>query len=118
MKKLFFIVSILWFLSLETTAKDSYFRGFYHGQNVFVRNPYVNAEEGFCIESIYLNGKLVTEKPNVSAYEINMQHLEFDSRVVIRIVHREGCQPELTNPAVIEKDLKFTWLKIYVDEEQ
>lgn len=118
MKKYLFIIILTFNIAYPLVGKDSYFRGFFHGENVFVRNPYLGQDSGFCIEEIYLNGNLVTKTPEVSAYEIDMQHLEEDTRVVIRIVHKEACQPELTNPEVIEDDLKFSWLKVYVDENQ
>lgn len=114
---LLFIVSFI-MLSFSLSGKDSYFRGFFHGENVFVRNPYLGQELGFCIEEIYLNGQLVVTNPEVSAYEIDMQNLDQDERVVIRIVHHENCKPELANPEVIKEDLKFSWLKVYVDENQ
>jgi hypothetical protein len=105
-------------ISFSLTGKDSYFRGFYHGENIFVRNPYLGQDVGFCIEKIYLNGELVVENPAISAFEIKMEKLELDTRVVIRIVHHNDCQPELANPEVIEADLKFSWLKVYVNENQ
>ncbi|WP_375578808.1 hypothetical protein ABWH96_17560 [Marivirga tractuosa] len=118
MKKYSFLIFLCFCLSSAVEAKDSYFRGFFHGENVFVRNPYLGQDAGFCIEKIYLNGELVVENPEISAFEIDMQDLEMDTRVVIRIVHHDDCQPELTNPEVIENDLKFSWLKVYVDEDQ
>lgn len=118
MTKYLFFILLFCSLSVSSKAKDSYFRGFYHGENVFVRNPYLGEDAGFCIEEIYLNGDLVVENPQTSAYQIDMEHLERDSRVVIRIVHQEGCKPKLTNPEVIQEDLKFSWLKVYVDEDQ
>jgi len=118
MKKCLFLILAVLTISFSVSGKDSYFRGFYHGENVFVRNPYLGQDSGFCIQKIYLNGNLIVEKPKVSAYEIDMQHLEQDTRVVIRIVHQDNCQPELTNPEVIQEDLKFSWLKVYVDEDQ
>lgn len=98
-------------------SQDTYFRGFYHGINVFVRNPYIENDQAFCIESIYLNGKKVLESPGTSACEIPMEHLELDSRIVIRVVHKKSCKPQIINPEVIQEDLKFSWLKIYVNEE-
>lgn len=118
MKKNIFLILVFITISYSLAAKDSYFRGFYHGENVFVRNPYLGQDIGFCIEEIYLNGELVVQKPNVSAYEIDLKNLQLDTRVVIRIVHHDDCQPELTNPEVIQGDLKFSWLKVYVDENQ
>lgn len=117
MKKFLFLATFL-IMSFSVIAQDTYFRGFFHGENVFVRNPYKGQELGFCIEAIYVNGKLVVQNPEVSAYEIDMQNLEQDERVVIRIVHQEDCTPQLANPEVIQDDLKFSWLKLYVDENQ
>ena len=54
------------------------------------RNPYLGQDIGFCIEKIYVNGELVVESPSVSAYEIDLQNLEEDARVVIRIVHGDA----------------------------
>ncbi|WKK81809.2 hypothetical protein [Marivirga arenosa] len=105
-------------ISFSSIGKDTYFRGFYNGENVFVRNPYLGQGAGFCIEAIYLNGQLLVKNPDVSAYQIDMQGLEVDSRVVIRIVHDDSCEPELTNPEVIEDLLEFNWLKFYVDENE
>jgi hypothetical protein len=120
MKNLIIIITIIIGFSFPNAVvgKDTYIRGFYNGENVFVRNPYLGQKLGFCIEEIYLNGNLVVEKPKVSAYEIDMQSMELDSRVVIRIVHQDDCEPEIANPEVIEDDLKFSWLKVYVDENQ
>jgi hypothetical protein len=118
MKHYLFLILLFLNVSYSLIAKDSYFRGFYHGENVFVRNPYLGEDTGFCIEEIYLNGELVVKNPNASAYEIDLQELQPESRVVIRIVHHDDCQPELTNPEVIQADLKFSWLKVYVDENQ
>jgi hypothetical protein len=117
MKKYLFLILFIG-LSYAVIGKDSYFRGFYQGENVFVRNPYLGQDTGFCIEEIYLNGELVVENPTVSASEINLQNLELETRVVIRIVHSDDCQPELINPEVIQGDLTFSWLKVYVDENQ
>ena len=118
MKKYVFLILLFFNLAYSLIGKDTYFRGFYHGENVFIRNPYLDQKKGFCIEEVYLNGVLVIESPAVSAFELNMENLVMDSRVVIRIVHSNECQPEITNLEVIEEDLKFSWLKVYVDDEQ
>ncbi|MBK6264686.1 hypothetical protein JKA74_06530 [Marivirga sp. S37H4] len=121
MTKTYFILFLLTgFLLVDNQvalSQDTYFRGFYHGRNVFVRNPYIESEKQFCIQSIYLNGKKITDSPGRSAYELSMEDLPLDSRVVIRIVHHNTCKPELINPEVIQNDLKFSWLKLYVNEE-
>ena len=118
MIKYLFVILLFLNVTYTLSGKDSYFRGFYHGENIFVRNPYLGQDSGFCIEEIYLNGELIVENPEISAFEIEMGNLEMETRVVIRIVHHDDCQPELANPEVIEADLKFSWLKVYVDEAQ
>lgn len=114
----FSIFSLLWWGNNPSfESQDTYFRGFYYGRNVFIRNPYLENEKKFCIESIYLNGKKVTDSPNMSAYELSLEGLTLNERVVIRIVHIESCKPELINPEVIQEDLSFSWVNFYVDEE-
>lgn len=113
----FSILSLLVWDKSIYESEDTYFKGFYHGRNVFIRNPYLESEKKFCIESIYLNGKKVTDSPNISAYELSMENLALDERVVIRIVHHGACKPQLINPEVIQEDLSFSWVNFYVNEE-
>jgi len=56
--------------------------------------------------------------PEVSAVEIDLSGLSLDNRVVLRITHTEGCKPELINPEVIQEDISFAWIKVYVNEEE
>ncbi len=114
---LFLIIAILLADNRLAFSQDTYFRGFYHGNNIFIRNPYIEAEKQFCIESIFLNGKKIADSPGRSAFELSMEHLELESRVVIRIVHNNFCMPELINPEVIQENLKFSWLKVYVNDD-
>lgn len=113
----FILLGLMLTDSQSGVSQDVYFRGFYHGINVFIRNPYIESKKEFCIQSIYLNGKKVIASPGTSACEIPMDHLELDSRVVIRVIHSKLCEPQIINPEVIQEDLKFSWLKIYVNEE-
>ncbi len=101
----------------ELLGKDTYLRGFYHGRNVFIRNPFMEEAKTFCIQKIYVNGNLVVSEPEVSAVEIDLTALNLDDRVVLRIIHFEGCTPELINPEVIQNNISFSWMKLYVNEE-
>ncbi|MFQ3214032.1 MAG: hypothetical protein ACJAT1_001134 [Marivirga sp.] len=115
--KVFFFLFLLCSSSLSV-AKDTYIRGFYHGQNVFIRNMYLEGQKFFCIQAIYVNGKIQAEKPDISAVEIDLTHLSLNDRVVLRIVHQEKCTPQLINPEVIQDDLSFSWVKFYVNDHE
>ena len=99
-------------------AKDTYIRGFYHGQNVFIRNAYNENTKNFCIQAIYVNGQLKVERPEVSAVEVDLNNLQVNDRIVLRIVHDYSCEPQLINPEVIQDDLNFSWVKFYVNENE
>jgi len=117
--KIFTVYIFLNLLSFyQAHAKDTYIRGFYHGRNVFIRNEFHDNGGVFCIQAIYVNGKLQVEKPNISAVEINLNSLTLNERVVLRIVHLADCSPQLINPEVIQDDLSFSWVKFYVNEQE
>lgn len=115
--KLTFVLFVLC-LSFSLEAKDTYIRGFYHGQNVFIRNVFNEEQKQFCIQAIYVNGILFIEKPEISAVELDLSNLSLNERVVLRIVHQTSCTPKLINPEVIQDDLTFAWVKFYVNENE
>ncbi|GAB3334160.1 hypothetical protein GCM10027429_15070 [Marivirga atlantica] len=115
---LLYIFIIQAFGSYELMAEDTYIRGFYHGQNVFIRNSFLEANQKFCIQQIYVNGELSISEPDVSAVEIDLSAFNLEDRIVLRIIHQDGCKPELINPEVIQNDISFSWINIYVNEEE
>lgn len=77
-------------------------RGVYQGRDIFVQNPYSREDQRFCTERVLVNDKEVITNPKTSAFKINLSHLEIRDIVVIRIFYREGCEPRIINPDVIQ----------------
>lgn len=77
--------------------------GAYQGKDVYVQNPFDRSTSAFCTQSVYVNDRKVFDQPKVSAYKIDLSHLELNDLVIIRIVHSEGCKPRIVNPHVLKK---------------
>jgi hypothetical protein len=70
--------------------------GTYQGKNIFISNPF--REDGsFCIISILINGKLITDRPQSSALEINIAAMGFKIGDALKlvIVHQDDCKPTI-----------------------
>jgi hypothetical protein len=107
MRKILLIGFILLQISLAK-AGEIVIDGTFDGKNIFVSNPFM--EDGtFCTISIYVNGKIITDNPNSSAYEINLIEMGFKIGDSIKVViqHHENCIPKILSdtfytPAKIE----------------
>lgn len=90
--------------------------GAYQGKDVFVQNPFNRSTSTFCTQAVYVNDRKVFDQPNVSAYKIDLSHLEINDLVIIRIVHSEGCKPRIVNPQVLQKTSDgFTFISSEAD---
>lgn len=101
MKGLLVILCIT-FAAPVTKAAELLLSGSYQGQDVYVRNPYNPSSNKFCTKSVYVNDRLVVERPMVSAYKIDLSFLKLNDLVVIRIIYEEGCKPAIVNPHVLK----------------
>lgn len=72
--------------------------GTYQGKNLFVQNPFLGKEEGFCIREIKVNDKAITEFTS-SAFEIDLKGIGFNKgdKVIVEILHKKGCSPKILN---------------------
>lgn len=118
----FYIAFICLLCSLSAYAQGQhqhaqvYFRGFYKGYNVFVRNPYIPEEKRFCTQKVYVNNKLMRTNPNTSAFEVDLSNLALNERVVIRIEYRnDQCKPQIINPQVLEASDVFKFEQVNID---
>lgn len=84
--------------------------GTYQGKNIFVQNPFVIDTEEYCTDAVYVNGKLVLTKPQVSAFEIDLSTYPINSSIEIRIVYKDGCGPNIVNPQALKFDTDFKFL--------
>lgn len=91
--------------------------GEYQGRNIYVQNPLSSDKVNFCALEVYLNDRLIIEKPKSSAFEINLSEFNIGQPVILRITHREGCSPKIINPQVIRARSRFQFLSFSIDEQ-
>lgn len=89
--------------------------GKYQGQNVYVQNPFTVDKNKYCTEGVYVNSKLILDNPTVSAFEIDLSYLPLNTPVVIKIVFKENCSPQVVNPQVIEVNDAFRFLASWIE---
>src|SRR5688572_15709655 len=73
--------------------------GKYQNKNVYVQNFFGGSGVGFCAFEVKVNGNITTDEVNSSAFEIDLASLKlkYGERVVIEIMHKDGCQPKVLN---------------------
>lgn len=91
--------------------------GHYAGKNLYVKNPFVNKKEGFCVKSLIVNDSII---PFISAstFEINLHKFSLSDgdSLEIRINHKCGCLPQILNPVHhYPKRLQFLWNGVFGD---
>ena len=75
--------------------------GAYCGKNLYVQNPMADDGFGYCASKVYLNGILILDsialQKDHGAFEIDLlkEHLELDQKIIIEIVHENGCLPKV-----------------------
>lgn len=73
--------------------------GTYQGKNVFVHNP-MNDDgdgDGYCTDSVSINGVVYSGFYNSSAFQIKLDSLDFQhgDSISIDIFHKHGCKPNV-----------------------
>lgn len=87
--------------------------GNYQGKNLYVQNPYAEAGVGFCVYQVTVNDKVATDEINSSAFEVDLGNfnLAMGDKVVIKIMHKDGCTPKVLNPEVLKPKSTFDIVK-------
>ncbi|MBK6894830.1 MAG: hypothetical protein IPH00_17290 [Flavobacteriales bacterium] len=93
--------------------------GNYQGKNIFVQNPFSEAGVGFCVYQVTVNDKVATDEINSSAFEIDLANFGFKvgDKVMIKIMHKDGCTPKVLNPEVLKPKSTFDIVKQGVSTE-
>lgn len=105
--------------SLPAAAQDTTrFSGLYNGKNLYVQNPLTAEGKGYCAQAVYVNGSLLMDAPQSSAFVVNLNHIPPQTHVTIAIVHAGGCVPKLINPQVLLEASNFGFLAVSVDSAQ
>ncbi|MES2681617.1 MAG: hypothetical protein V4635_17105 [Bacteroidota bacterium] len=92
---LFFALTI----GLPGNAKTLVIEGKYQNKNLYVQNSVASNGVGFCAREVKVNGRITTDETNSSSFEIDLASLQlkFGQKVVIEIVHGDGCVPKVLN---------------------
>jgi hypothetical protein len=102
--------------ALSVLAQEITLSGVYRGRDIFVQNPYLNAEGSYCITSILVNGKQIIEAPATSAVKIDLTDFAIDAQVDIIVNHHTSCLPKILNPEVLNTGSGFQYLQVMADD--
>jgi len=76
--------------------------GVYSGQNIFVSNPYSGEGNGFAVQKILLNGKVMHLEIQSSTFEIDLKKLKAGDKVKLEIQYSaSGAAPKVINPEAL-----------------
>lgn len=119
MSKYLLNLILVLFVSL-TFAQELKLNGIYQGDNLYVMNPFSSSGVGFCIQEVRVNGKVSTDEIASSAFEIDLSQYNFKTGAPVEIIikHKNGCQPKVLNPDVIQSKSTFRISKIEVGRDK
>lgn len=114
---------ILLFFSLLLTSSlfsgELVIEGIYQGKNLYVMNPFSPSGVGYCIYEVSVNGQVSSDEINSSAFEIDLSVYQFNvgDKIIIRIKHKENCQPKILNAEVLKPKSTFETKSIKVTKD-
>ncbi|UII30531.1 T9SS type A sorting domain-containing protein [Fulvivirga ulvae] len=91
--------------------------GTYQGKSVFVQNPFNHSRNTFCTREVFVNDRKLFDAPQISAFKIDLTHLQLNDLVVIRITFDDGCMPRVVNPQVIQTPKRFQFVSSQSDNQ-
>ena len=93
--------------------------GKYQNKNIYVSNSFGSEGYGYCTYEIRVNGDLITDGVNSSAFEIDLNNfkLELGDAVIIEIRHKNGCTPKVINPGGLTPKPTFVTEDITIGED-
>lgn len=110
MKRFLFIIITIITSGLTCLAGELVLKGFYQGENIFVKNPFASSGVGFCIYEVNVNGFTTTDEINSSAFEINLNQwgLKMGEELTVIIRYKSDCKPIVVNPQALNAKASFT----------
>jgi hypothetical protein len=94
--------------------------GKYQSRNIFVAQAMGSHGFGFCAYEIRVNGNLIVDEINSSAFEIDLSSYNFmiGQDITIEIKHKQGCTPKVLNPGGLKPKPTFETVDIKINENQ
>uniref|UniRef100_UPI00404AF89B hypothetical protein n=1 Tax=Fulvivirga sp. TaxID=1931237 RepID=UPI00404AF89B len=102
-------------LSNILLAGEIVLSGAYQGKDLYVQNPFNTESSTFCTNAVYVNDRLILDKPQASAFRIDLSFLSVNDLVVIRILFQDNCEPGIVNPQVLKSPQSFQFLTAQAD---
>jgi len=120
MKQFFVFFSFVLSISAFSSGGVLVVEGKYQNRNLFVQNGFNNTGVGFCAYEVRVNGQVTTDEVNSSAFEVDFSPFKLNTgdKVVIEIMHKDGCMPKVLNPEVLKPKPTFDVVNIKIDEEK
>ena len=94
--------------------------GNYQGKPLYVQNPFAPSGVGFCVFEVTVNGEVAVDEIYSSAFEIDFTQfpdLNVGDEVIVKIKHREGCDPKVLNPEVLKPKSTFKVVSMNVTQD-
>ena len=94
--------------------------GKYQQRNIFIAQAIGAEGFGFCAYEIRVNGNLIVDEINSSAFEIDLAPYNFElgQDITIEIKHKYGCAPKVLNPGGLKPKPTFETVNIKINEDQ
>jgi hypothetical protein len=94
--------------------------GKYQQRNIFIAQALGAEGFGFCAYEIRVNGNLIVDEINSSAFEIDLAPFNFElgQDIIIEIKHKNGCAPKVLNPGGLKPKPTFETVDIKINEDQ
>lgn len=88
--------------------------GVYKGKSLYIHNPFVRSDSGFCINEILVNNQPMNINLNSPAIEVSFRKDLMYKPVALRLLHKSNCVPKILNPdaIVIHSSFKFVELQL------
>ena len=114
-QRLLMFSAVFLLIGFTASAGEIVLAGKYRGKDIYVQNPYNAKKDSYCTSAVYVNDRKVQDYPTVSAFTIDLSHLNMGDLVVLRIEHSNDCAPKVVNPQVLKEGQGFEFLLEQVD---
>lgn len=120
MKKLILLGAALIVMAATTHAAVIVIEGQYQLRNIYVLNGKSGSGVGFCTYEVTVNGQVTSDEINSEAFEVDLSVFGFElgDDVVVKIKHRDDCQPKVINPGALQPMPTFEVKDISIGDDE
>ena len=120
MKRLLYLFLLFISIGFSAKSEEIVLTGTFQGDNLYVKNPFAPSGVGFCVYEVTVNGLTSTDEINSSAFEVDLSVYGFvpGEALTVAIKYKEGCQPIVLNPEVLNARSSFEVTKLAVNGDR